>query len=142
MASRQPQVSGASKRMCSSRALALTLVFWVLLEFDNVDGHAHQLKLSANDLDFAERIEASVKSLAESVRSNYRGRKDLWQRGTCKTSCSIFACQTKQLDDKTHDGALCLDLPANSNLSSDQPCTPGEVKRCSKALLSNESYVL
>ncbi|KAL3675742.1 hypothetical protein R1sor_025690 [Riccia sorocarpa] len=74
MASRQPQVSGASKRMCSSRALALTLVFWALLEFDNVDGHAHEVKLSANDL-FAKGIEDSVRSLAASVLSNYQRRQ-------------------------------------------------------------------
>ncbi|KAL3675690.1 hypothetical protein R1sor_025638 [Riccia sorocarpa] len=104
MASRQPQVSGGSKRMCSSRALALTLVFWALLEFDNVDGHAHEVKLT-NDLDFAKGMEASVKSLAESVLSNYRGRKGLWERGTCKTSCSVFSCQAKKLDDKTHNAA-------------------------------------
>ncbi|KAL3675730.1 hypothetical protein R1sor_025678 [Riccia sorocarpa] len=150
MASRQPQFTGASRRMCSSRALALTLIFWALLECDHANGHPHEagdswrslleVKSNADDGDFVKRVEDSVKSLADSVLFNYRRRQGLWESGTCSTSCSIFSCQAKQLDDNS---TLCLPLPANSTFLSDQACThsDGTITSCSKARLSNESYV-
>ncbi|KAL3675731.1 hypothetical protein R1sor_025679 [Riccia sorocarpa] len=148
MASRQPQISGASKRMCSSRVLALTLVFWAVLIGNHGDGHAHEavaswrslLEVKSNaDEQFVNVVEDSVKSVAESVLSNYRRSQGLWERSNCNTSCSVFSCQTKQLVDKS----LCVQLPANSTFLSDQHCTrlDGNVKNCSWALLSDQSYV-
>ncbi|KAL3675729.1 hypothetical protein R1sor_025677 [Riccia sorocarpa] len=139
--------------MFPSRALALSLVFWALLEWDQADGHAHkamtswrsllQVPSNADDGDFVKGVEDSIISLAESVLVNYRGRQGLWESGNCITSCSVSSCQTKQLNNKNVNASQCLVLPADSTLLSDQPCkvSDGNVTRCNKALLSTESYV-
>ncbi|KAL3675732.1 hypothetical protein R1sor_025680 [Riccia sorocarpa] len=137
--------------MSPSRALALTLLFWLLLlQWNHVDGQAYdavtswrsllQVNSSADAEAFFDGVESSVKSLTEFVLLNYKNGQGLWENGTCSTSCTIFPCRTEALDEKN---GQCLQLPANSTALSDQSCTlsNGKVTGCSKARFSTESYV-